>query len=174
MAPPLGAEQLEGDHALIESVATGGVRFPVVVNRRELQGNHQPRRPQQGFDRLPPLDQGDRLPVEQLVKPEGFGLVERPQPVHVEMVDHQRSLAPLGVLGSVVLLEDRKSRAGHRVGHRQLEGQALGEGGLAGTEITAEHDDVARLQPTGQRRRHRLGALGRQGAQPTRRLRRWP
>ena len=88
---------------------------------------------------LAPLDEGDRVLLDELGQSKVGHLVQRTGAVHVS-VDQQPDRA---VLPAAVLAHQREGRTGHRARHPQGGGEALGEDRLAGPEVPHQQDDVA-------------------------------
>lgn len=61
---------------------------------------------------------------------------------------------------AVVLVKEREGGAGDAIGDGETLGEALGEGGLAGSEIPVEQEDVAGLDELTEERPQALGRFG--------------
>ena len=94
-----------------------------------------------------PLDHRHAVGLERAPVVEVFELVGRVEAVEVEVVERD---APL------VHEKDVEGRARDRLVHAETDRQALGELRLACTEVTREHDHVARRHERGQRARRPL------------------
>jgi hypothetical protein len=113
----------------------------------------QPRLGQPLGDPLPPLDDGDRV-LEGGVEIEVVELVDPAEPVGVD-VHERRSRAQGRVHPS-----DHERRRGDVAADTEPVADPLGEGGLAGTELAAQHQQVAGPELPGQRAAqlaHRIG-----------------
>ena len=120
----------------------------VVVVQREphvdpVEGKH-------ARDGFAPLDDRDPA-LEQFLEAEVVQFLNPVEAVHVDVRDRH---------AAVVLLHDRERRARHLLRDAEPTRQALGERGLARTEVAGQHDEITDAQLRTDRFTDRLG-LGR-------------
>jgi hypothetical protein len=111
-------------------------------------------------DEIAPLDEHHAGSVEDLLEPEVVELLNMIEAVDVDVRDRDASF---------VLADDRERGTHHRLGHAEPGGDALRDRGLTGSEITAQHDDIAGPDARSDRRTDRARLGGRSGPDDHRR-----
>ena len=123
-------DRATGRRCVRSSVAPGRLRGPTVRRRSspEDRGGH-----------VAPLDQGHRAVLDQL----GAGPGRPPRPASPAGRGRRGGAGRTGPRQRV-LAHQGEGGAGHRAGHPEAAGEALGEGGLAGPEAADQQQQVAR------------------------------
>ncbi len=112
-----------------------------------LQVDAQPVVPEDGLGRLAPLDDGHAAVLHQLAEAEVGDLVAVREAVEVGVDE----LTERTSVGQRVLAHQGERRAGDGVGDPEGGAEPLGEGRLAGAEVSGQQHDVAGPAQSGQR-----------------------